>query len=144
MGRPVIYYGGTFAGSKVAELNERREKVIRTLWLMDYEVLDPLRGKVVDDPSKDIEHVYNEKLFTPNEIVHRDLKDVLKSDVLILEMTHPSIGASCEMMFANEHNKIIFVVSTNPAITEHPWIQSLSTRIFSTTDDAIAYLRFIL
>lgn len=139
-----IYYGGTFADQSIGELKERRQVFKDKIWGLDLniKIYDPLRGKALraTDQKDKMEMVYATGHFTPNEIVSRDLNDILHCDIVILNMLKPSIGSSCEMMFANFHRKIILIISTNPSVTEHPWILSLSSKIFSTEKECISYM----
>ena len=91
-----------------------------------------------------MEMVYKTGGFLPNEIVHRDLSDILNSDIVILHMRKPSIGSSCELMFANMHKKIILIISENPDVTGHPWINSLASKVFSNEEEVIDYLGWYL
>lgn len=139
-----VYYGGTFAEQELDALKIRRAKFKEKLWALDLnlKIYDPLRGKALraTSPKDSMEMVYAEGSFTPNEIVHRDLNDLQNSDIVILNMLKPSIGSSCELMFSNLHKKIILVISNNSLVTQHPWVQSLTTKIFETEDEVIDYL----
>ena len=98
------------------------------------QTIDPCRKKAIYDP----------KLFTPNEIILRDLKDVQNADIILAYINligdKLPIGTSMEIMYAYTLGKPVIIVSTDPRITEHPWIIAMSARIFSDLDTACNYI----
>jgi len=107
-----------------------------TILLESYgiEVLDPCRRKAIYDP----------KLFTPNEIVFRDLKDVDDSQLILMNFhlvgDKLPIGTVMEAMFAWMQKKPVVVVSDDPRIVGHPWIQAMVVRIFKSIPEACCYI----
>lgn len=144
--KTTIYLGGTFSNQEIGKLIDRRKDIKNNIFFScgsDIKILDPLRDKFICNSSKltdKMEKNYEEN-FTCNEIVHRDIRDINNSDILLMDLIEPSIGSSMEIMYASFYNKIIIVVTTNPLIRLHPWINSLSTKIFENMDDAIDYIR---
>jgi len=96
--------------------------------------LDPCRKKAIYDP----------KLFTPNEIVFRDLKDVDEADLVLVNFNllpnKLPIGTVMEIQHAWETKKPVVVVSTDPRIINHPWIIAMSVRIFGDLKEACDYI----
>lgn len=96
--------------------------------------IDPCRRKAIYDP----------KLFTPNEIVFRDLKDVENADLLLVNINllgdKLPIGTVMEVMYAWTLQKPVVVVSTDPRIINHPWLIAMSVRIFSDLKEACDYI----
>ena len=107
-----------------------------TILLESYgiEVLDPCRRKAIYDP----------KLFTPNEIVFRDLKDVKDAHAILVNFhligTKLPIGTVMEIMYAWMIKKPVIVVSVDPRIVDHPWIQAMVVRIFAGIPEACEYI----
>lgn len=87
-------------------------------------VLDPCRRKAVYDPG----------LFTTNEIIFRDLRDVELADVILMNFhlvgNKLPIGTVMELMYAWSIKKPVVVISSDPRIVGHPWIIGMSVRIF--------------
>ncbi len=146
----VIYFGGTFAAQNVFNLYHERLKVKNKIYETYpdvFTVLDPLRGKasnLVVGGDTTTEMIYASGNFTPNEIMARDLNDITRADILLMEMKAPSIGSSCEIMYAWQRQKMIIVVSTNPAVIYHPWVNAIAAKIIPSMDDAIDYLSYLL
>ena len=140
-----IYFAGTFAGFDLVDLAIKRKVTSDGLILRGFKVIDPLREKPLDKLGKgsDYDKLYKE--LTPNEIVHRDLWDIDRSDIVLMLMTKPSIGCSCELMYAHLKNKCIVVVSEVPEVLEHPWVKSLSTKVIdSSKEDYLDYIGHFL
>ena len=80
-------------------------------------------------------------MLSPNSIVDRDLSDIRRSSVLIVEMTLPSypyIGSFMEMAYAKQAGIPIIVWSTLQTITSHPWVKYHAAHIVSTIEEALA------
>jgi len=96
-------------------------------------ILDPCRKKAIYDP----------KLFTPNEIVFRDLKDVDDSDLIFVNIdlvgNKLPIGTVMEIMYAWIHKKPVVIVSKDPRILNHPWLIAMSVRMFVDIKEACEY-----
>jgi len=135
-----IYFAGTFAGRNLKELCEERLEIVKKIEAMGIKVYDPLRDKAkLDAVAMEVA-----KQFSPNEIVYRDLDDINRADYVLAIFTNPSIGTSCEMMYAWDRHKMIVIVSDNPAVVEHPWVKIFATKIFPTIDEALEYMRTFL
>lgn len=136
MGNRIIYFGGTFAGNNLKELDSERQNYIAYLSTNNFKVLSPLRGVLnLDGMAHEIS-----AQFTPNEIVHRDLDDINRADVVLLNMTSPSIGSACELMYCNERSKPVIIVSENERVTGHPWINSLATKVLPNMVEALDFI----
>ena len=98
------------------------------------ETLDPCRNKAV--------YTYGE--FTPMEIVLRDLADVDKSDLLLVNFNligdKIPAGTLMEVMYAWGQKKPCVLVSTDERLTRHPWLLAMSVRIFAQLEDALKYV----
>lgn len=98
------------------------------------ELINPCRKKAI----------YDSKLFTPNEIIFRDLKDIENADLLLVNLNllgdKLPIGSVMEIMYAWTLQKPVVIVSTDPRITSHPWLIAMSVRIFSDLKTACDYI----
>lgn len=125
-----VYLAGSVAGhSSLAAANEWRVKAANILEAAGYCVLNPLRGK---EDGVD---------YCPNRIVLRDLCDIAKSDILLVEMAYegfPYIGTSMEIRAAHEQEKEIILWGT--AHKNHYWLRYHATKWFDTLDVALRYL----
>jgi nucleoside 2-deoxyribosyltransferase len=96
--------------------------------------IDPCRNKAI----------YTYGLYTPNEIVFRDLKDVDESDMILANFMMVGdklpIGTVMEIMYAWEHKKPVVIVSTDPRIITHPWLLAMSVRIYPKLQEALDYI----
>lgn len=128
-----IYLAGTIAQGHSKDCRGWREEVQDRL-AGKAELVDPLRGKMVKDWTR----------FEPNEIVHRDLADMDKCDVVLMNLTvYPNYvnwGSACEMMYAWLHRKPMIFVCNSKQLRNHYWVRVLSAKIFSDLEDAIKYI----
>jgi hypothetical protein len=131
-----LYYGGTFSGYNLLELDKERQKTREKLNSHGFKVLDPMRG---GKNLNALAETANE-FFSPNEIVHRDLRDIDRSEIVLLEMKKASIGSSCELMYSSLNKKIIIIISEEPSVINHFWVQSLATKILPDIDSTIDHL----
>lgn len=134
MSKPTIYLGGTINGLEPEQVIKRFNEIQSGLEYIGFNVLNPIRGKKIT--------IHKDKFFSyePNEIVHRDLRDIDNSKYMLAFMPVPSIGTSMEIMYAREYDTPVVVVSDNPAVTEHYWIKSLASKVVPDIESAYIYL----
>ena len=140
-----IYLSGPIYTADTVEAKEATDKwrqevknYVEDLWSPEsdlyIQLIDPCRKKLI----------YNPKLFTPNEIVFRDLKDVEEADLILVNIQllgdKLPIGTTMEIMYAWTLRKPVVIVSTDPRITQHPWLIAMSVRIFSDLKEACDYI----
>ena len=116
-----IYLSGPIYTADTVEAREATDKwrqevknYIEDLWSPEsdlyIQLIDPCRKKLI----------YNPKLFTPNEIVFRDLKDVEEADLILVNIQllgdKLPIGTAIEIMYAWMLKKPVVIVSTDPRI----------------------------
>ena len=91
--------------------------------------------------------------FNINELVHRDILDVEKCDVLLVEMTNPNrnyVGTVTEMAIAREiYRKPIVVFVGEHRMKDDKnrysfWVDYLATKVVATMEEAIAYICGVL
>jgi nucleoside 2-deoxyribosyltransferase len=131
---PSIYLGGTIDRLNPDMVIDYFSETQLALQAIGFKVYNPVRGKVVGS---------NEfKQYEDNEIVHRDLADIDKSDLMLAMMAKPSIGTSMEIMYSRMVKNIpVIVVSTDLAVTQHYWVNSLASKVMASRDEAIEYIR---
>jgi len=94
---------------------------------------DPLAGKEKEFWSH----------YTPNEIVQRDLKYLMESNLILacLEDDSTAIGTPAEMAIAHfKMKKPIVFVSESKRLREHYWVEVMCVRSFEKLDDALKYI----
>jgi len=125
--------GGIFPTDRIAT-DGWREAATNLLTKAGFQVLNPCRGKAT----------YQYGYHTPNEIVLRDLKDVDAADIVLMNFVDKPnklfTGTQMELMYAWEKRKPVVVVTSDPRLTQHPWIQAMSVRIFKDLSEAVTYI----
>lgn len=136
----VIYLCGSIRGRDFDDANAWRKKATDFLEWNGHEVINPLRGRVWSKAEE-------QSQFTPNEIIHRDLKDVDKSDILLVEYTNPSldyVGTITEMARARRKDKIVIVFTEGKRST-FGWLDwYLATKVVNTLEEALDYIVSVL
>jgi len=128
-----VYLSGTIAGLNYEQANAWRVDATEKLRDFGIQTINPLRGRMFGESS--------EEIFDPNELVHRDLRDLRVCDIVLAYMDTLSLGTAMEIWhtYYTEKKPVIFV-TTNDQIRNHPWIHVTSTKIFCTLDEAITYI----
>ena len=127
-----VYLSGQIAGLTFDEANEWRQQVADAFATVGIETLNPLRRRMFFNAD--------EEDFSPNEIVQRDLTDLRSSDLVLINWSSMSIGTACELWECYRSGKPVILVSSDPRITKHPWVQVCATRIFANLAEAIKYI----
>ena len=99
--------------------------------LLQCETIDPFRGK--DQSLK----------YTSNEIVHRDLRDIQSSDIVLAEMQLKNtnyIGTSMEIRYAAEMG-IPVVIWCDDSVSKHYWIEYHTVNALPTIEECCAYIK---
>ena len=103
----------------------------------EVEVFDPLR-------NKDTETIIA-RSFGANEIVIRDLEDIDKCDIVLANVPKsdspkPLFGTPCEIMYAWLHRKPVVLVTDDPRLSNHYWVNCLCVKILPTVTSALNYI----
>lgn len=125
-----VYLAGAINGKTIEEANGWRDQVAKILALYDIEVLNPLRGKEED-------RFYD---YDVNEIVHRDLDDIKRADIVLVEYMdkhRPYTGTDMEIVYARLWNKPVIVVTD---WCKSYWLKYHATKIVSTFVAAADYI----
>ena len=128
-----VYLSGPIAGLTFDEANEWRQKVADAFAIVGIETLNPLRRRMFFNAD--------EEDISPNEIVQRDLTDIRASDLVLIHWSSmSSIDTACELWECYRSGKPAILVSSDPRVTKHPWVQVCATRIFGDLAEAIKYI----
>lgn len=126
----VVYLAGSINGHDRWEaVTEWRLYAAGVLEAAGFKVLNPVRGRRPTDTNT-------------KDIVERDLRDVDRADILLVEMDHPNrayIGTAMEVRYAWERKKEI--VLWGRANRESHWLKYHATAWFEDLDQALNYLR---
>jgi hypothetical protein len=126
----VVYLAGSIYGkASLAEANDWRLKATEKLEAAGYIVLNPLRDK-----EEGIEYM-------PDFIVHRDLDDIKRASILLVEMNTPGVpiaGTSMEIRKAFDWGKRIILWGT--ANRGSYWLQYHKTEWVDTLEEALDLL----
>lgn len=123
-----IYLAGPIDALTQKEAEEWRIYASRVFMKWDIECINPLRGKNVDNT------------YTPNEIVHRDLYDIRRADILLANYMRkgvPYIGTSMEIVYAHSWGKPVIVTTD---WCDSYWLKYHATAILDNLDKAIEYI----
>lgn len=140
MNKPIrsVYLAGTMDVNDPEGLLEKFNGIQTQLEELGLEVYNPARGMGI----REVDITLSGNKITPNEIVHRDLSDIDHSDMVVGFMDVPSIGTSCELMYAIHVAHIpVIIASWSPRVYDHPWIISLATKRLRTINQVLAYLK---
>lgn len=125
-----VYLAGSINGHSIwAKAVNWRLNTAITLETLGYQVFNPLRGRKPEDQNS-------------NDIVERDLQDITKADILLVEMDHKDkayIGTAMEIRYAWERGKEIVI--WGQANKESHWLKYHATAWFDDLDQALDYLR---
>ena len=129
-----VYLSGPIYLNNKHETEFWRNEATKFLEQYGISTIDPCRAKAT----------YQPEFFTCNEILFRDLKDIDKADVVLVNFNlHGGklpIGTVCEVMYAWMKQKPVVIVSNDPAIVNHPWMGALSVKIFKDINLALTYI----
>lgn len=124
-----IYLCGGIKDLSIKDQIEWRDKSRDQLWPR-FNILNPMRRNFRDDEFQ-----------SQNEIVSLDKKDIIESDILLVNATKPSWGTAMEIMFAFARHKIIITFTGDDYKNASPWVAFHSTRVCKTLDEAIKYIK---
>ena len=130
-----VYLSGPIAGLTFDEANGWRQEVTDAFAKVGITTLNPLRRRMFF--NADDEDAANS---APNEIVQRDVGDVRAADLTLIYWTGMSLGTACELWECHREGKPVILVSSDPRITKHPWVQVCATRVFDNLREAVKYI----
>jgi hypothetical protein len=111
--------------------------------LPEFRMVSPFRGGKIERAYKE-GHYSGARVFTPNEIVVRDLQDIKGADMVLAEMRDEAynyIGTSQEIFFAASIGLPV-VLWTTEKYALHPWLVRHCVKIFTgELDEVCGYVR---
>lgn len=122
------YLGGRMTGLSYNEMNDWREEATKLFHQFDIKTINPVV-------------YYNfemDKNFTDKECILFDLTAVRKSDVILVNLNHDSIGTAIELYEAFKSG--IPVIGFNAHDNIHPWMKECCYKICNDLDDAVNYI----
>jgi nucleoside 2-deoxyribosyltransferase len=125
-----IYLAGPIFGT-TEEDQKWRQYVKKDLSARGYKVIDPLE-------LRDYRGQEKEKAF---EIVEKDLKDLKKSDILLIYAPTPSWGTAMEVVYAYLQSKQIITVAPEKEIS--PWLKYHTDILVSSFEEMLKVLEKI-
>ena len=124
-----IYLCGGMKDLSIEEKTEWRDIAIKELSIK-FKIFNPMRRNFRDTEFQ-----------SQNEIVSLDKKDVIESDILLVNATKPSWGTAMEIMFAFIRHKIIIAFTGSEYKKTSPWVAFHSTRVCETLEESIKYIK---
>ncbi len=125
----IVYLAGPIEGCTDSECKDWRTKVISDM-MSFWTCLDPLRRD------------YRGKEHLSKEIVELDKRDILLSDVLLVNFNFtgkPMVGSSMEICFAWENSiPVVVVFPGNSQVS--PWLDYHALKICHTIDEAVKWI----
>ena len=136
-----IYLAGKMSGLSFNEMNEWRNEAVSKLYNeADY------CGKSIKVVNPVTYYNFEEKRHqTEIEVKEFDLTHVITSDIIIVNLVglSDSIGTIIELHDAYYHHKIPVIAFGEKNLYDnlHPWVQNEITRVESSLDNAIEYIK---
>ena len=140
-----VYLCGPISGLTAAATTAWRHAARHALEPHGYHVLDPMRGH---DSRRAEEALRADGInwpYGPKAVFKRDKHDVLRSDILFVNLlgaTRISAFSMMELAWAEDHNKFVLTVmeADGANVHEHLCVREASSLIVPTVDEAIHYL----
>lgn len=136
-----IYLAGKMGGLSFDEMNEwRNEATQKLLKTAEY------YNKTINVVNPVLYYNFEEKRHqTEIEVEEFDLAHVISSDIIIANLNglSNSIGTIIELHDAHYHHKIPVIAFGDGDIYDnlHPWVKNNITRVETTIDNVITYIR---
>lgn len=142
-----VYLAGPISGLSYNECTGWRQYIRRSLpdGIVGY---SPMRAKEYLAGETEIEHSYEEKLFSSQRgLFARDMHDCLQSDALVANFIGSkkvSIGTVMEITAFWWQRKPIVLIMTHGSVHDHPMIREACPFVVQTLDEAIHVISTIL
>ncbi len=152
----VVYLSGPIAGLTLRDATEWRLTITEDLLNYEIDVLDPMRD-VTGDPDQIVDSLMADRhtvqsvdpaLLTDRGMVVRDHNDVMRSDLLIvnlLDAHDKSIGTVSELAWAfDRHIPTIVIIEDKGNPHEHPFVRAMTSYRVDSLDRALRVAKSIL
>jgi len=123
---PTIYLAGPMLSLTSEEMNEWRGKIVGQL-SYKFNFINPAR------------RIYEK--ITTKQIIELDKKEILLSDLILVNHLFPSDGTAMEIFFSYMNNIPVYTVTNNKEYS--PWIEYHSTILFEDLEECINFLKNI-
>ena len=147
MTRPRVYLAGPIAGLAYDEGRAWR-RVAHAALEPDVEVLDPMRYDFYSGTEADVSvHRDTNVLMTPTGITTRDLSDLRRSDVVLMNLhraTRASLGTMIEVGFLRALDRPLVLVLTPDDLHWHPMVLGIAGFVVPDLDEALRVTRQLL
>lgn len=144
-----VYLAGPITGQTWSGAHDWRAMVGEQLIGRGIEFLDPLRGKgflkdlVLEDDKFMDRYPREHPLTTGHSIMHRDMWDVSRCDVVFanfLEAERVSIGTVMEIAWARTFGKYTIMVIEKDTVHDHGMLTEAASVVLPTLEDALDIL----
>lgn len=140
-----VYLCGPISGLNAVMATHWRKFARLELEPAGYRVLDPMRGhdsRLAEEALRADGHNWP---YGPKAVFKRDKHDVLRSDILLVNLVgaaRVSVFSMMEVAWAEDHNKFVLTVmeSDGSNVHEHLCVREASSLLVPTMDEAIHYL----
>lgn len=129
-----VYLAGPMEGLTIEQMTEWRKKATRRLVDRNIQVLDPCRREAFHAPDENLTAM-------SRRIVFLDELDIRQSRVVLMNLSQMDElklrcwGSICELTYA--YHLGIPVVLVLPKETQHPFVLTYATEIYTNLDEAI-------
>jgi nucleoside 2-deoxyribosyltransferase len=141
-----VYLAGPIYGLSYDEATDWRNTATHILEDAGVRALSPLRGKEFLREERELHGAYPEyPLSTDQGIVSRDKFDVLRSDVVLVNLRcaeRVSIGTMFEIAWA--HGKPVVLIMEDGNIHDHPFVRQCAPFIVGSLEEALDLVLIIL
>lgn len=145
---PRVYLAGPIDGMHYKDANNWREYVERQLNISGIESLTPMRGKEHLENTDRISPTGKELFSTPSGITTRDRLDVMRSDVIFINMNRDkgvSVGTIIELGWADAWRKpVVMCVPEEDYLRSHNMVQEIVGYFVEDLDTGIEVVRSLL
>lgn len=143
----IVYLAGSMEGRTLEEMNVWRLRAVEVLRAHGFAVLSPVRNK--EEEIKKMRRLTTknvERKFKTNEIVKRDLNDIDRSDIILMELNDSPdhlwhhIGTLMEAGSVIEKRHMVVVVTNSEIVKHHPWVKYMAESIHSDLEEALDHI----
>lgn len=135
-----VYLAGAIGGLNWETASQWRNGAREYLARYDIQCLNPLDGK--EDLSQ-LSGLERQQQFNPQELILRDLRDIGRSDVVLVELVHADVtyvGTLMEIMYAWEQKIPIIAWTGNNSLHLRSWLPGMITRSYECLAEALDYI----
>lgn len=142
-----IYLAGAINGLSYSETTEWRNEITYHAKNENMQTLNPMRGKefLKIDRNKKIDDSCLQGNITSQDIFLRDITDILKSDIILVNLKHIKnkkyIGSNFELGYAFALEKPIYSLYLPFQFSQHPFYKESIIKNFDCPKKFIEYVK---